>query len=287
MLPINEFLLWNNCNNNCAFCWQRKDIQSTLQEQLEAIELTENYIKTLKDSHILIIGGEIFSEIKPEIKAGLYELFIQIAEKMINNEIELCYINTNILYDMNSLLLPILSIFEGLSLIERIHFTTSADDYGRFINDSSKNLFYKNLKKLRRLYPNLYIICNIILTDGFCTNVLNDEFNIKEYKKKYSVDVNTIPYIKYGKVIEAPTRQKVMNTLLHLNDQDEGYLEKFCNNFLLGQTFHLHKYIKGKLEDVTADKSICGHSENFKKCYSDSDECFVCDCRKLKEQILL
>ena len=117
MLPINEFLLWNNCNNNCAFCWQRKDIQSTLQEQLEAIELTENYIKTLKDSHVLIIGGEIFSEIKPEIKAGLYELFMQIAEKMINNEIELCYINTNILYDMNSLLLPILSIFEGLNLI--------------------------------------------------------------------------------------------------------------------------------------------------------------------------
>jgi biotin synthase-like enzyme len=23
--PIYEFLLWNNCNNNCKFCFQRKD----------------------------------------------------------------------------------------------------------------------------------------------------------------------------------------------------------------------------------------------------------------------
>ena len=121
MLPINEFLLWNNCNNNCKFCWQRKDKQSSHDEQIQAIDLTENYLKTLKDSHVLFIGGEIFAEKDPEIKSRLYDLFIQTAEKTNYNEIELCYINTNILYNMNDLLLPVLEIFNGLNLIKRIH----------------------------------------------------------------------------------------------------------------------------------------------------------------------
>ena len=49
ILPMHEFLLWNNCNNNCKFCWQRKDKQSTVDEQLEAISLTIDYIKDFKE----------------------------------------------------------------------------------------------------------------------------------------------------------------------------------------------------------------------------------------------
>ena len=283
VLPMHEFLLWNNCNNNCKFCWQRKDKQSTIDEQLEAIALTIDYIKNLQNFHILIIGGEIFSETNTQVKLDLYGLFLHIINKMLKNEIDKCYINTNILYDLNSLLIPVLELFNTANLIKRIHFTTSADDFGRFVNKTSKNLFYKNLKYIRSKYPDLYIICNIILTDSFCDAILNDQFNIKEYKTKYNVDVNTIPYIKYGTIVEAPTKEKVFNTLLHLKQQDSDYLLKYINNYLLGQEFNLHQYKNGKLANVTADKSECGHSENFKNCYSDSDSCFVCDCKELKK----
>ena len=61
------------------------------------------------------------------------------------------------------------------------------------------------------------------------------------------------------------------------------YKDEYINNYLVGQEFNLHQYKNSKLVNVTADKSKCGHSENFKNCYSDSDSCFVCDCKELKE----
>ena len=285
ILPMHEFLLWNNCNNNCKFCWQRKDKQSTIDEQLEAISLTIDYIKDLKNFHILVIGGEIFSEANIQVKLNLYGLFLHIIDKMLKNEIDNCYINTNILYDLNSLLIPILKLFDTANLISRIHFTTSADEFGRFGNMSSKELFYKNLLTIRKLYPALYIIANIILTKDFCNKVMNSEFNIREYKEKYKIDVNTIPYIKYGKEISAPSRKLVFDTLVKLDQQDPGYLLKYTNNMLLGQKFYLHQYQNGKLEHASAGINECGHSENLTRCYSDSDNCFICDCKLLREMI--
>lgn len=282
VLPMHEFLLWNNCNNNCKFCWQRKDKQSTKREQIEAIDLTIAYLEDLKDAHVLVIGGEIFAEQDTTIKNRLQDLFLKIIQKMLINEIDNCYINTNLLYNLDSLLLPVLENFAKNSLIQRIHFTTSADDFGRFDNQVTKSLFYKNLLTIREKYPELYIICNIILTDNFCDMILTDEFNIKEYMLKYKVDVNTIPYIKYGTIVGAPTREKALNTLLHIKQQDSDYLLRYLNNFLLGQEFNLHKYVNGKLMDVSADYNPCGHSENFTRCYSDSDNCFICDCAELR-----
>ena len=285
VLPMHEFLLWNNCNNNCKFCWQRKEKQSTLDEQLEAISLTIDYIEDLRNAHVLVIGGEIFSETNTQIKLDLYGLFLHIINKMLKNEIDQCYINTNLLYKLDSLLIPVLELFNTANLIKRIHFTTSADDFGRFSNNTSKTLFYSNLKELRKRYPDLYIICNIILTNSFCDEILSDNFNIKEYMNTYQVDVNTIPYIKYGIEISAPTREKVFNTLVHLDKQNPGYLLKYTNNFLLGQEIILHQYKNGILVDVTSDKNSCNHSENFTRCYSDSNECFICDCKQLRETI--
>lgn len=279
--PINEFLLWNNCNNNCKFCWQKKEKQSSKEERLESIRLVYERIHDLKNSHVLFVGGEIFSETDESVLYGLNRLFELTFNKMLKNEIEICYINTNILYDTNILLIPILNKLKDLGLEKRVHFTTSGDYHGRFVG--TEHLFYDNLKLIREQFKDLYIISNIILTKPFCDDILADRFNIKEYMDKYQVDVNTIPYIKYGKAIAAPERETVFKALLHLNEQNPGYLVRYCNNFLLNQPILLRQYKDHKLVFVGSDKSPCGHSENFKRCYSDSDECFVCDCAILKD----
>lgn len=279
MLPINEFLLWNNCNNNCKFCWQKKEKVSTVEERLLSIDLVKERIKFLTNSHVLYVGGELFSEQNFYVKEALLDLFDLTFKKMLNLEIDICYINTNLLYDINDILIPILNMAKKNNLIERLHFTTSGDKYGRFSNTES--LFYKNIEVIRHTYPSLYFICNLILTNNFCDDILNDNFNLKEYCMKYNIDVNTIPYIKYGKIIQAPPRKKVFDTLLKLDTQYPGYLKRYCNNFILNQPIFLTQYKDQKLIDVTSQKSECNHSVNFKKCYSDSEECFVCDCKKL------
>lgn len=291
MLPINEFILWNNCNNDCKFCWQRKEKQQTVAHKLESLMLVKETVSDLFDTHVLYVGGETLAETNQVIIKSLNDLYDLTFDKMKRNEIDQLYINTNILYDINTQLVPILNKAREFDLIRRIHFTTSGDNYGRFRNDgtnSSDELFYDNLYEIRHKYPDLPIYVNIILTDDFCNDVLDNSFDISTYEGRHQVMVNTIPYIKFGAVIGAPTREKVFNTLIKLNEQMPGYLLKYCDNFLLNQKIILHKYDSdnGVLDDVSSDKSLCGHSENFKRCYSDSDECFVCDCKQLKEQLL-
>lgn len=280
---INEFLLWPNCNNKCKFCWQRKEKFLNTEEKSKSIQLVYEKVTTLNNTHILFVGGEIFCEKEQIIKEKLIKLFELTIECMKQNKIDLCYINTNLLYDVNELLIPILNLFKKANLIHRIHFTTSGDYYGRFNN--TETLFYNNLKFIRYSYKDLYIISNLILTKLFCEDILNDKFNIKEYKENLKVDVNTIPYIKYGNIIGAPTREMVFSALLHLNAQDPGYLKAYCDNFLLNQEIILHQYKDNELKIVSSDKLNCGHSENFKCCYSDSDKCFACDCAELKKLI--
>ena len=283
MLPINEFILWNNCPNNCKFCWQKLEKQQTYEERIQSLNLVYEKVKKLYNSHVLFVGGEIFADKNMTINSQLFKLFRLTCEKMQRNEIELCYINTNLLYNINVLLLPVLNMLKDYDLIDRVHFTTSGDGDGRFSNSFSIKQFYLNLCEIRNLFPVLPIYVNIILTKNFCEDVLSEKFNIATYERDYKVEVNTIPYIKFGKDIEAPAKETVFKTILKLNEQLPGYGIKYCNNFLLNQDIILQKSENGKLLNVSSDKSVCGHSENFTKCYSDSDECFVCDCMKLKE----
>lgn len=283
MLPIHEFILWNNCPNNCKFCWQKKERQQTYEERIQSLDLVYQTVKELNNTHVLYVGGEIFAEKNVMINAKLFGLFRLTCEKMQKGEIELCYINTNILYNLNTLLLPTLSLIDSYGVLDKVHFTTSGDKSGRFENETSHKLFYNNLSEIRSLYPDLLIYVNIILTNNFCDDILEGKFNIAEYQEKYKVNVNTIPYIKFGKDIAAPTREKVFKTILQLNEQLPGYGIQYCNNFLLNQNIILQKCEDNKLINISSDKSPCTHSENFTKCYSDSDQCFVCDCALLKD----
>lgn len=283
MLPINEFILWNNCSNNCKFCWQKKEKQQTLNEHFKSIKLVKEAVKELKASHVLFVGGEIFDNKNKDLNNELLSLFDLTTDKMLKGDIELLYINTNILYDIDVILMPVLNLIQRKNLIERVHFTTSGDENGRFSDNHSSNDFYANLQIIRDTFPKLLIYVNIILTKSFCENILSEQFNINDYESFYKVEVNTIPYIKFGKEIEAPTRNQVFKTLIKLDEQLPGYLIKYCNNFLLNQDIILRKYENDKLINISSDKSKCTHSENFTRCYSDSNECFVCDCGKLKE----
>ena len=62
--PIYEFIVWENCNNNCQFCFQRKNPKIlNEQERYKALDNVINFIesdKFEKGSHLLIVGGEIF-----------------------------------------------------------------------------------------------------------------------------------------------------------------------------------------------------------------------------------
>lgn len=285
---ITEYLAWNDCNNNCKFCWQRLKPKSNTQQRLEAMKLIKEDMLSLdlpyEDSHVLFVGGELFFEQDIETKNTLYDLFKCLFDLMYNKKVNRSYINTNLLYDPNYLLFPVLDMAAEKNLLQRLNFTTSGDESDRFIGikgDEKRHLFYSNLKALRQRYPKMNIMVNLILTKQFCDDVLRCGFDINRYEKDLGVIMNVIPYIKLKTDERTPSRDEVLSTIIKLDSQQPGYLKRTCDNHTSHPIRKLLHYENGKLVDVSCDLNDCGHAINFNRCYSDSESCFACDLKRL------
>ena len=285
---ITEYLAWNDCNNNCKFCWQRLKAKSNTKQRLEAIKLIKEDMCNLnipyEQNQILFVGGELFFEQDNDTKEALYDLFEYLFDLMYNEKVSRSYLNTNLLYNPEYLLFPVLDMALSKNLLDRLNFTTSGDETDRFVGikgEEKRALFYENLKRLRNLYPEMNIMVNLILTKQFCDSVLNGKFDINEYEKKHGVIMNVIPYIKLKNDERTPSREEVFSTLIRLNSQQPGYLKRVCDNHTTHPIRKLLHYENGKLVNVSCDLNPCGHAMNFTRCYNNSESCFACDIKKL------
>lgn len=315
MKKIYEFLLWNNCSNNCTFCHQRaherkiNDKILTPEEQIESLLCCQHFLDTNfeKGNHILLVGGEIFDIAHQDVKKQLISLLYYIISKMSSNDIDLLYLNTNLLYNDTTLLYNFLDLINEHRLFNRLKFTTSYDMVGRFTSKERELLFYKNLKHLTDTYNDINIVVNTVLTKEACTRIQRDCFGadylleyikkqnksfitIKDWMDYFRVKINTIPYIKlpYEFAPEMPTKSQVFNALLHIDNIIPGYLQEYAHNIALRQEKMLYEYNKVKKEFIFCSSSLsdCKHSINFKLSFADSNECFPCAIMKLLEHKL-
>lgn len=279
--PVFEFLLWDNCKNNCKFCYQKLHYNKfDFIHRQESIQLVKSFIESnsfISNSHILLVGGELFDNINN--LNIISDLIIFIANKMKNNIIDLLYVNTNLLYDNLSILNKFLTVLDSYALLPRVKFTTSYDVYGRYETVESEKLFFKNLKYIKNKFNNLNIVVNSILTKQFCESILTNKFSIKTFCTNFSVKVNTIPYINFNDELLAD-RLLIFKTLSYINNENPGFLESYIYDMDIKQEKRLYVYKNNSLNYESSILNTCGHSINFKK-YSLNDTCFVCDLKKM------
>ena len=219
IMPVVELLVWDNCNNQCSFCFQRNNPRVFNQETRqfildEAIKFIDSD-KFVKGSHVLIVGGEIFYNTADQ--RMLSNFFTQIVERMLDNTIDLLYINTNLLYSDTTNLYNFLELIEWNNLFDRLRFTTSYDIAGRFKTKEDEELMLNNLLEVKRLYPKCQIVTNIILTKPMCEAILNDTFSAKYFMVKYNCWINFIPYIISDNRLAAD-RDTIFKALKHIDD---------------------------------------------------------------------
>lgn len=147
--PIYEFILWDNCSNNCKFCFQAKTrINLSTSEKQQSIALVKNKIKTIDcKSNLLFVGGELFDDIA--LKNDLVDLFDFASKLLLQEKVGYVYFNTNLLYEDLNVLESVISVFNDLDLLNKIKFTTSYDECGRFENSKRKILFEKNISNVK------------------------------------------------------------------------------------------------------------------------------------------
>lgn len=280
--PITEFLLWDNCNNNCKFCFQRKNPRLfSLEEQEQILDNVLRFLNSdeyIKGSHVLVVGGELFDR----DRGFMLPFFEQIIEKMLSDDIDILYLNTNLIYDQtySTMLKPVLKMFDANSLFDRLKFTTSFDIAGRFKTKQARSLVLSNLLLLKDDFPNLRTVVNIILTKQFCESVINEKFDIFHFMESFNVNTNLIPYIVLNKELCAD-RETIFEALRKINEQHPEYIKQYVDNMDLRHKRYLYACYPDNLKLCSCDDSECGHSVNFKKYSDDHGACFVCDLKRV------
>lgn len=273
--------MWENCRNHCSFCFQQDKNQLTDEQKLDSINAVKWFIdcdpRYIKGSHVLLVGGELFDS--PSIFASINNLSQFIVEKLVDNTIDLLYLNTNLIYKNMDGLYYLLDLIEQHKLFNRLKFTTSYDLAGRFASPKTKFLMLSNLDALSTRYPDIKIVVNTMLSRQFCTAIINGEYNLASFMNVHRCDVNLIPYIIYDQSL-TPSRQQVFRALLEADKQVPGYLKRYIENFDLPQAKELYQYRNGRLNYVTCPNNACSHSENFVR-YSTNGTCFICDLKEL------
>ena len=284
--PIYEFILWDNCSNNCKFCWQKQqNSYSTDEMKNRSIDLVKNFICSVNfeiGSHVLLVGGEIFDDSNRKF---IIEFFDKICKMMTRNTIELCYLNTNLLYEDLNLLFLVLDVFKQNSLLDRLKFTTSYDLVGRFSTNSKEQLFISNLHTITSNY-NVKVVTNMILSNELCRKIIDQTFSLSRFQQENNTELNLIPYIILDESL-ATDKNNIMQALTTLKKKDYMIFKSFLFNINIKQPRKMFYFkdckdiIDNKLTACECKLLECGHSENFKRYTVDKKSCFVCDINEV------
>jgi len=182
-----QFEMWKECHNGCKFCCNKgqKDLEKSSSLQFILKQLDDPEVDEYNE--IGFIGGEFFDcELRDSVVKDLfYKIFDKCANMVKDGKKDKIYITTALIYNMGNYLIPFLNHMRDLEVLNKILICTSYDNAYRFHTVEKEELWKSNMLKLYKLYPELGLHTEIIMTQFFIDAVLNDEFDIKEFQKKY------------------------------------------------------------------------------------------------------
>lgn len=185
-----QFELWKDCHIGCSFCFNKHQNDINKEESLNFVLNVLNNTDVSQYNEIGFIGGEFFNgEIKEKnVKHLFYEVFKTISIMNFDK----IYITTSLIYDINNDLIPFLNYLRDLNILDKVLLCTSYDIKYRFNTDAREELWKTNMKFLHKMYPNLRLHIETILSQFFIDAVLNGQFNITEFSKTYNARIDYI-----------------------------------------------------------------------------------------------
>lgn len=312
---LKQYELWQTCNNNCLFCFNKRNAGIlNPEQQIKALNYVisdlDTVVKEHKDLSIELIGGDFFQGqlSTPQVRTLFFQLIHKLRDlsdkKLIK---QVCLFVTLTLGDQADL-------YKTIEILQNpnreLWVSTSYDTYGRFITPERLNNWKLNMIKISS-YTNLNINTTSILTADFVTKVLSGELDLAQFQKNYHTtlffkhplimmdesvcacshkDQRELYLAEKARVLKEtpwflPKRADVLKFMLYLNKL--GILDR-----LMGLEYraddldakfidqgHFVKTLRDKehnIESAGEAKNPCGHVLTY-MCYSDSDKCLLCD----------
>lgn len=305
-----QYELWQECNNRCKYCTLGKYAFSTPKEmKLDAISTAIVELQDLKQGEVStlgFIGGEFFQgQLQdPEVKSAFMDL-VDLSNHLLNEGIiEELWLNATLTLGTQ---LDLYATLDRIDRLDKVWILTSYDTHGRFHLKEMLNNWENQLARLKLLYPEVRRNTTMIITGEFIKLYLNDEFDLKEFERKYDTSVYLKTPVKPDDKCTW-TKQEINNEMgfeffptqidfikflfkYKEKEGDEAYYNLFSNelkaeelhkNFndeeLRNVTFHRSKdYVETLDTDKKEIETMeCGHS-NIYNCYVDQEGCAICD----------
>lgn len=306
-----QFELWQNCSNNCQFCFLNKSrIVSNPQQQIKHIN---KVIEILNSSEldefdgIALIGGEFFegqlSNI--DVKNAWFKLIDLINDLLLSKKIKQVWITASLMSKNQD------DLYETLNRLpvydEMVMINTSYDSIGRFSSDEGEKVWYNNVTQVKKAYPTLVIHTTIITTQHFIEKVLSGStiiqdiniYSLIDFKLPtiYSTDfINGLSNTgnnekEYRAMIfdalpRMPHKFFIEKRLDFITFMKEIYkifgkekLKNFCSNKVLAKSLHLlsdNIHLDDRWGYSSFEIAKCKHHLDS-YCYLDSDKCVRCD----------
>lgn len=239
-----QFELWENCDNNCTFCYSKLDrINCTPEQQLHNIKFASDILndgEKMKDYNcVALIGGEFFQGqlADARVKTAFMDLIKQINHMVVEGSIEEVWLAATLTRENQSDLYEALDYFEDMS---KILITTSYDADGRYHLENGKDIWLNNLKLLKEKYKGITIHTQTIITQAFIDETMNPETNMIMKILQYSLLDFKLPslYMKYACTLskngdKVTEHRDILMKTLHLYPKKffierRGDFIKFC-----------------------------------------------------------
>lgn len=300
--------LWENCDNNCAFCYLRDKRQfSSIEERLEAIKSVYGILdKRLSAGFdaVGLIGGEFFEGQldTPELLTAFSTLINTLNTMCKQGTLKQVWVTASLVGNLDCFN----KCFEGVANKDKFIICTSYDTVGRFRGDMRSNWF-NNIKALNLNGYNVHT--QVIATDAFIHEAL--ETNIMERINEHSmIDFKspTVCRAEYLDVCTGASTKTYRELLLSQKDafgpdffvkHRKDFLRFLCKVKDMFGDKKLYAYASNKVRSAEThlltknititdrwehgiENAPCGHPWDS-YCYLDSDKCSRCDALSLVE----
>ena len=304
-----QYALWSNCSNKCDFCLIKDHHHYNKSEQIENIRKIRHNIDFVDwvnefSYGISLLGGEIYNITDKELQEEFMLLIDDIIEKILKKSPnEFCRYSsvTNGIYDPYFLFAVADKIKDSVG-ISKIDLNFSYDLKYRYHNEDSRKLVLENINKFHERYK-YKVGVQMILTQNLINLCRNGQFDIQKFvDTEIKGNVLSLLYphpIKTGKKLDEFffTREDFFWFLDYLKNDCMDTYYNFLYSTKNSGTFKYTGYRdrtgsddkeleqQPTLSDGKEQISECGHSVLY-KCYSDCDECMLCDIQEFDSDIV-
>lgn len=298
-----QYSAWPNCNNNCKFCLRKnREVwnKDRLLQEIKNIRTNINYVdwKGKFSDGISLLGGEIYFITDTEIQDAFMELIDDIIDKiLLVSPSQRCKYSTvtNGMYDPAFLFRVVDRIISRTGDKSKLDINFSYDVKYRYPTDEKRALALKNIQLFRDRY-NYRAGVQMILTQYMIEDILSGKFDLRKFLEEDIAGCGfcfLYPHpIHSGFTLDDFffKREDFLRFCVYLKQE---FPRIYANMYSSTNASSIYKYTgyrdkKGSLDqepilsDGKEEISSCGHSTLY-RCYSNSNECMLCDLQILGE----